>query len=129
MERTIRVTGKGKLAVHPDMTRLEITLEGIHPEYEAALAFSNAKTEVIRQLVERHGFDRHDLKTLRFDVEASYKYSNDSYRTKIFEGYKFEHRMKLEFMSDTKLLGRLLYELAHSDTDPELSLSYTVADP
>ncbi len=28
--RTIRVTGKGQIKVHPDMTRITMTLEGIY---------------------------------------------------------------------------------------------------
>ena len=28
--RTIRVTGKGQIKVHPDMTRIMITLEGTY---------------------------------------------------------------------------------------------------
>ena len=35
--RTIRVTGKGKIKVKPDMTRITMSLEGIYPEYGEAL--------------------------------------------------------------------------------------------
>ena len=31
--RTIRVTGKGMIKVHPDMTRITMTLEGVYPAY------------------------------------------------------------------------------------------------
>jgi hypothetical protein len=41
--RTIRVTGKGQIKVHPDMTRITMTLEGIYPEY--ADIFLNAFRE------------------------------------------------------------------------------------
>ena len=34
MERTIRVTGKGKLSVKSDMIRLRINIEGTYEEYD-----------------------------------------------------------------------------------------------
>ena len=36
--------------------------------------------------------------------------------------------MKIEFESDNKRLGQVLYALAHSPLKPELSIEYTVAD-
>ena len=35
--RTIRVTGKGQIRVKPDMTRITLSLEGLHPEYGETL--------------------------------------------------------------------------------------------
>ena len=37
--------------------------------------------------------------------------------------------MKVEFANNNELLGKILYALAHSDTDPEISIRYTVKDP
>ena len=41
MERTIRVTGKGKLSVKPDMIRLRINIEGMYEEYDETLRKSS----------------------------------------------------------------------------------------
>ena len=35
--KTIRVTGKGKIKVHPDLTRISMTLDGLQPEYGEAV--------------------------------------------------------------------------------------------
>ena len=43
--RTIRVTGKAQVKVHPDMTRITITLEGLHNEYMAMLCAIPARTQ------------------------------------------------------------------------------------
>ena len=42
MERTIRVTGKGRLSVRPDTTRLILIMEGIQATYDTALEQSAA---------------------------------------------------------------------------------------
>ncbi|MBR2653274.1 MAG: SIMPL domain-containing protein [Lachnospiraceae bacterium] len=46
--RTIRVTGRGQLKVHPDMTRIIITLEGRHKEYGETLQRSSRDTERLK---------------------------------------------------------------------------------
>ena len=45
--RTIRITGKGQIEVHPDMTRITITLEETYREYSDTMHHSAADTEKI----------------------------------------------------------------------------------
>ena len=128
--RTIRVTGKGQLKVHPDMTRITIELEGTHMDYKDALTESSRATEEMKNLLVPFGFDRSDLKTLSFDVDTQYESYKvkDEYKRR-FVGYKYSHVMKVEFESDNLLLGKILYALAHSSLHPEFRISYTVKDP
>ena len=128
--RTIRVTGKGQIKVHPDMTRITITLTGIYPEYADMLRHSSEDTEQLRDTLTPFGFLKTDLKTLRFDVDTeheSYR-ERDIWKQK-FIGYKYEHILKVEFESDNELLGKLLYVLAHCPLHPEFRISYFVKDP
>ena len=46
--RTIRVTGKGQIRVKPDMTRITLSLEGLHPEYGETIRQSAEDTEKIK---------------------------------------------------------------------------------
>ena len=127
--RTIRVTGKGQIRVKPDMTRITLTVEGVFPDYGEAHFRSSIDTEELRALFGGFGFEPSDLKTLNFSMDTeyrNYKVGNE-YRQR-FEGYKFVHRMKIEFESDNARLGRILFALAHSPVKPEFRLSYTVKD-
>lgn len=127
--RTIRVTGKGQIKVHPDMTRIVITLEGKNYEYSDTLKQSSDDTEQLKDTMEPFGFNRTDLKTISFDVEPiyeSYKIK-DEYKRR-FTGYKFTHVLKLEFHSDNTRLGKILYALANCQLHPEFRLIYTVKD-
>ena len=128
--RTIRVTGKGKLKVHPDMTRIVITLEGIKPEYGDTLKRSAEETEQLKDTLAPFGFERSDLKTLSFSVDTEYESYKvrDEYKRR-FVGYKFTHVLKVEFDSDNQRLGKVLYALANCQLHPEFRLSYTVKDP
>ncbi len=128
--KTIRVTGKGQLRVHPDMTRITITLEGKNFDYGITLKRSSEATEEMKNLLVPFGFERSDLKTLSFGVDSvyvSYK-EKDEYKRR-FDGYKYTHVLKVEFDSDNKRLGKILYALANCSLNPEFCLSYTVKDP
>ena len=128
--RTIRVTGKGQIKVHPDMTRITITLEGKNFDYGITLKRSSEATEEMKELLLPFGFECSDLKTLSFGVDSeyvSYK-EKDEYKRR-FDGYKYTHIMKVEFDSDNKRLGKILYALAHCSLNPEFRISYTVKDP
>ena len=60
--RTIRVTGKGQLKVHPDMTRIVITMEGKNFDYGITLKRSSEATEKLKDLLieEKIAPDRRD---------------------------------------------------------------------
>ena len=128
--RTIRVTGKGQLSLAPDLTRITMTLEGLCPEYSETLRRSSEDTEALRELLNRFGFARSDLKTLNFSVDAEYESIQErgSYKQR-FVGYRFHHSMKVEFDSDNQRLGRLLYALANAPVKTEFRITYTVKDP
>ncbi|MDE5589011.1 MAG: SIMPL domain-containing protein [Acetatifactor sp.] len=127
--RTIRITGKGKIKVKPDMTRITMTLEGIYPEYSEALRHSSQDTDCIKEVLAVFGFERSDLKTLKFNVDTEYEsYKEKNAFKQRLVGYKFRHQMKVEFESDNDRLGRILYALAHCRIKPEFRISYTVKD-
>ena len=128
--RTIRVTGKGLIKVHPDMTRITMTLEGMHLEYADTLRHSSEDTEKLKDILVPFGFSRNDLKTLNFSVDTEFESYKDKgvYKQRLI-GYKFRHMMKVEFESDNDRLGKVLYALANSPVRPEFRISYTVKDP
>ena len=130
-ERVIKVTGKGNLKVRPDMTRITITLDGQNKEYDKILEQSTKDTERIKDIFEKQGFDRSDVKTLMFDVDTRYEsyQSKDKSWKERFVGYEYKHVVKVEFDSDNARLGKILYALANAkDIHPDFRLSYTVKD-
>lgn len=130
-ERIIKVTGKGNLKVRPDVTRITITLDGQNKEYGKILEQSSKDTEELKDILEKQGFERSDVKTLLFNVDTRY----ESYQTKDrswkerFVGFEYTHKVKIEFDSDNTRLGRILYALATAkEIHPDFRLSYTVKD-
>ena len=49
MEKTMRVTGKGKLSVKPDMIRLLLDTTKVCSTYEEALHWSSEQTEELKK--------------------------------------------------------------------------------
>ena len=127
--RTIRVTGKGQLKIHPDMTRITITLTEVYKEYAEALKHSAEDTERIKNLLSGFGFNPTDLKTLNFNVDTEYESyrERNEYKQRLI-GYRYRHTMKIEFGSDNDRLGRILYALARCELNPEFNISYFVTD-
>ena len=131
-ERMIKITGKGNLKIRPDMTRITITLEGQNKEYDKTFEKSSNDTEALKDILEKQGFDRTDVKTVLFNVDTryeSYQTKDKSWRER-FVGYEFKHVVKVEFDSDNTRLGKILYALANAkEIHPDFRLSYTVKDP
>ena len=56
--RTIRVTGKGRIKVKPDMTRITMTVTDVCKEYGETLRRSSADTEVMKDILSGFGFEK-----------------------------------------------------------------------
>ena len=131
MAKTMKITGKGKLAVKPDIIRLNMTMEESYKEYEVTLKQSSKTTKILKELFVSLGFKKDDLKTRSFDIDTkyeSYKANNQSWKKRLI-GYTYTHHMLIEFDIDNKKLGEILCVLAHSVITPEISIEYTVSDP
>lgn len=130
MERTIKVTGKGKISVKPDTIRLTITQSALYPVYEEAIKDSADKKEFLNNKLQELGFEKSKLKTLHYNVDSeyeSYQDKNNNWKRR-FSGYKYTHRMKLEFASDNALLGKVLSVVSRCPGEPEFSIQYTISD-
>ena len=131
--RTIHVTGKGLLKIHPDQTVITMDLEGRYLNYDETLRHSAEDTEQLKDILGAFGFERSDLKTVNFTIDTEYESykvrigSREEYKRRL-TGYKYSHTLKVEFMSDNVLLGKILYALANSPLRPEFRIGYTVKD-
>ncbi len=128
-ERIIRVKGRGEIQVRPDTTRISITLEGKYSKYNEVLRKSTQDTEILKNMLAEFGVERSDVKTLRFEVHTEFELNKEKMFKRRFVGYKYEHMMKIEFLSDHDKLGKILYRLSNCSLDPEVKISYTIKDP
>lgn len=129
MERTIKVTGKGKLLVKPDQIHLFMNLHDTKRTYEEILEQSSKQAEQLKECFVNLGFGQKDLKTTFFRVDAKYEnYKHDGAWKQRMIGYEFRQELKLEFDLDNELLGKVLYALAHCSVSPVFRIDYTVKD-
>lgn len=107
-----------------------LNLEDIRETYDETLQQSIEQVEILKDDFEKLGFARTDLKTLSFNVDTkyeNYRDKNNDWKQR-FEGYEFKHSMKIEFDADNKLLGKVLYALAHCPVRSEFRINYTIKD-
>lgn len=131
MERTIRVTGRGRLSLKPDTVRLRIELEDFAKEYEESIRKSAESTKEVQEAFMALGFERSELKTTGFDVNARYEYYKDKKtgnQKSCLIGYTACHILKIELGKDNDLLGKVLYMVSKLSAEPEIKIEYTVKD-
>lgn len=102
MMRTIKVTGKGKIAVKPDMIRLYVNKEGLCQEYEDTLRRSTEDTNLEKIVV---GIDDFEPYTY-LDVNGNYTGIDIEIATKVFHklGYEPEFK-KIKWSEKNNLLA------------------------
>ena len=128
MDRFITVTGTGSVSVPPDYIEVYLNISGRKKDYSKAVDAANDKAVRLQEAVVACGFEKDDLKTTNFRVDVQYENVRDekgTYRQQ-FVGYLCHYDMKLGFAFDTKLLAKVLAEIAQSKAEPELNIQFTV---
>ncbi len=131
MERIIRVTGTGRMAVTPDQIEVNIQAEGRYQDYEETVEHSAKHTGILREAVRAAGLDPKDLKTTFFKVDTDYEHYNDEHGhwCERFCGYAYNHNLSIIIPRDNEILSRILYQLANCSVKTEFSFRHTVSDP
>lgn len=94
MERTIRVKGKGKISVKPDMIRLDIIANEVCKEYDEVIEKSALCSKKIKETVKKAGINDKELKTVKFDVDSkyeSYRDKNGNYKSRLV-GFQYTQK-------------------------------------
>ena len=130
MQRTIRVKGKGKISVKPDMIKLDIIANEVCKEYDEVIEKSTLCIKKLKETVERAGLSGKELKTVKFDVDSkyeSYRDKNDNYKSRLV-GFQYTQNLYIQFPNDNSQHGKILYERSHCDINVEFSIKHTVKD-
>jgi uncharacterized protein YggE len=126
MEKIIRVTGKGTLSLPPDLINFHMTIESLEEDYDDALAKCNVAVKEIRDGIIPLSFDRSDLKTLSFNISPEYhSYTDDDGKWQSdFIGYKASQGLRLDFIIDNELLGKVIRVISDASIVPTFSIYY-----
>ncbi|WP_439882192.1 SIMPL domain-containing protein [Pontibacter sp. MBLB2868] len=127
MERKLQITGKGKLAITPDIILLSFNASAHEWEYEKTVTALNEKVEELRTIIEKEGIERKNLKTKDFSIrkDTSRNKKTEEYE---FNGYKANHNLELELPLEKKLLNTLLNKIAKQLDNLDFSIAFGVRD-
>lgn len=130
MTRTIVVKGVGKAALPADTIQINIDLINLDLDYEKAMEKAGKSLNMLRDSLKSEAFEKEDIKTRSFNVDAKYESRQDSQGNykRFFVGYEVINSMTIEFPEDSKKLGRVLYLLTTSSTKPEIRIIYKLKD-
>lgn len=130
MERTIKVTGTGRVSVKPNTTIINLNFDNVLPTYDAALRSSAEDVAIVKDALIRAGLSKDLLKTTNFDINTHYESYRDekgNYKSR-FDGYQYRQSLRFKFPIDNKTLGKVLYQLGQLDVNPEFSIYYSIED-
>lgn len=130
MERTIRVTGTGKLSISPDTMQVIITLKNVKKTYEQASDEVTTATQKCKKILGECGIAETDIKTEYFNIRQEKESVQDKFGrwTEKSVGYSYEHRVRVEFLNDNARLNKIIKCLSDSKLSLNFDLRFTLAD-
>lgn len=130
MERILKVTGKGKAVLHPDMIIITLCLSKVHSDYASALESASNDIKKIKKSLIKLGFSEKELKTSHFSVKAEYESKRNldgGFNTNLV-GYRYNQNLIFRIDIDNKLLGKILFAIGQTGINPKIEISYSLKD-
>ena len=127
--KTISIKGIGKAKRDPDLVIFKISTSVKSKEYETGISDSNRLVNELKSEFEVLGFQKEDLKTVRFYTRSIYDYVDvglvNKRRKKQFEFFEVLHDLKIEFVIDNDKINevmRCLKKFENIDFDINFSI-------
>lgn len=131
-ETTISVQGKGSIHIVPDVTRLEITIERVFPDYQKAFAQAKDNSAWVVKILEFNKKPGKLAKTVKFDITDHEVNDYDTlghYKSSHVEGYDLEQRIKIDLPIDNVLTNNIVRGIGKFIPGAQINIGYTVQDP
>lgn len=128
---TISVQGRGAVHVVPDVTRLEITIERVFPDYQKAFAQAKENSAWMAKILEFNKKPGKLAKTVKFDISDHEKpeYDEDGhYVGTACEGFDLSQKIKIDLPIDNELTNKIVRGVGKFIPGAQINIGYTVQD-
>ena len=128
--RLITVQGEGKVTQSPDTIELNVELVTLNKDYEKMMEEAISKLNLLYYHLTSIGFDKNDIQTSDFTINAKYESVSDNvgnYKNE-FVGYEARQNIVLEFPMDIAFLGEAIGAITRSVVKPNISIRFTIKD-
>ncbi|TAJ11370.1 SIMPL domain-containing protein [Marinilabiliaceae bacterium JC017] len=127
MERTLVITGKGKLSVNPDLVIIKFPVKARDLNYVTAVEKLNTQVKLIRNTIDSLGVGMENLKTKDFRVNTLTRWNKRTEQDD-FLGFSAQHDLVLEIPFDHALVNRIINSITKCDNGIEFRIEFGVRD-
>lgn len=120
----INVTATATSSAMPDGMQIDLSVVSQRSDYPQTLTDLNARVAAIGHAFSRAGISD-AIVTKSYDISEVWSDQYDDDKRK-FQGYKAAQKMMVTIPVDHALLGRVIEELASSDSKPSMSISFVI---
>ena len=128
----ISVTGRGSIHVVPDVTRIEVRVEGVFDTYEQAYQKAKDSSSWMVKILEYNKLSGKLCKTIRLDIsdhKVSQYDDDDHYIGEINQGYDLTMILKIDIGIDNVMVNNLVRGVGKFISGAQINIGYTVQDP
>lgn len=131
MERTIKVSGIGKISLKPDVTIISVDCRNKCASYKEAMDSASNEVRIFQDAIEKAGVGVDSLKTTEFKIDLCQKNVRDEKGNyyKKYDGYEYYQSLVIRFDTDNRTLGKVLFHLSKTSlNNVEYDVRFGVKD-
>ena len=127
MDRTMVITGKGKVSANPDLAIIRLPVENYNMRYSNAVKELNSIVNQLRKALVQLGIEKENIKTRDFKVDNVAEYDKVR-KAKIIKGYNAQHDLVLEIPLHNKLINQIINKVSEIDETIAIQINFSVRE-
>lgn len=125
-QRTITVSGEGKVRAVPDQAEMEFTVQEDGAKLKEVSTQVRTKMKSVFQVLKSFGISDKDSQTISYTIQPKYKYDKSGNPTKI--GYTVSNRVRV-VLKDLDKAGDLLEAVTEAEVSEVEGPNFSFSDP
>ena len=125
IDNVLIVEGKGLVKIEPEIVKFLINFESNDTNYSRCVENSLLKIKNAKDLFEKTGVPRNELKSLNYSVKKDYKYNSQT-KQKDFIGYKTNAPLVIEIKLNKPYVDKV-FEIVNKKIQTSYTLSFELS--
>lgn len=128
MDRTITVTGEGRVAATPDIAVSQVGVQAVAKTLAAANQEANTTMRKVLDVLKGEGIADHDIQTTSYSVNIERRFDPQTGAAGEITGFRVANQVQVKFR-DLKKVGAVLDRVIAAGANDIYGVSFTVDDP
>jgi hypothetical protein len=126
-KNSISISETGEVYAKPDLAMVSFSVVNEAKTIAQAMSYNTEKMNNVIETMKEQGIEEKDLKTIYFNINPRYEYTDEYYRNRVLVGYEITQQLQVKIRNIEKV-GDIIEKATSAGANDMGNLQFTIDD-